>query len=54
MHPKRVTCSDCGRLRERMRKILCQQDGWIQYVCPECWKLYDYIDFFFTLPKPVN
>jgi hypothetical protein len=52
--PKKVECCECGKPRERMRPVTRLADGWICYVCPQCWKLYDYGSFFFKIPEPVN
>lgn len=45
-------CCECGRNRERGRRALCDTEGYIHFVCPQCWKELDYIDFFFKVPKP--
>lgn len=54
LRPKRVICCECHQQLERMRPVVRQSDGWIDYVCPRCWRQYDFPAFFFTIPQTVN
>lgn len=47
-------CCECGKKRERCRRILCDAEGYIHFTCPKCWKELEYIDFCFIVPKPEN
>jgi hypothetical protein len=47
---KRICC-ECGKPRERCRRVVCDKDGYIHLCCPACWRDYDYQDFIFKIPK---
>jgi hypothetical protein len=51
---KKLRCCECDKVRDRMRPVTKHVDGWIDYVCPNCWKQFDYADFFFQIPATVN
>ena len=45
MRLKRVICYECGNKREPKRPVVRHADGTIDFVCPQCWKKFDYAEF---------
>ena len=35
-------CAECHKLRERCKAAMTDERGEVEWVCPKCWKEYDY------------
>lgn len=44
----KVACVECGRPRDPWRPVLRRVGGAVAFACRQCWRTYEYAEFFWV------